>query len=470
MKRTSTPKDMSRALPDYVGLSSPVPGANRAPWYRSTFPTYAGIFLWVGFYLTLAGPTLAYASPAVCLWGVLLAGFLCFALYYYAPAMLGMQTGRSLYVVGSSTFGVTGGYIMPGLLMGLLQVGWVAVIASVACSFIMKGLNQTSKTLFIILVIIWVYSLGWVAIKGIRHVGHVAKFSNWVPLIMIIIVFWANKGGISHYAAPHKDSWTGFLNMLAIVIGYFATAGAAGADFGMNNRNRKDVVFGGILGIVVGALIAGGLPILSVAGYLGRHAGPRTYDYSAAIATVGTLAPAMFFLFAAASIVPTCFSSFIASNSFSTMLPRIPRSASTLVAISVSALLAITGVASNLVGFFGIVGASFGPICGAMAADYLGSGMRWSGPRYGVNWAGYIAWAVGFFIGIPDHIPGMPTAWVNADNPSPLYAFIAGFVVYLILAQLGLRPRLMDASMSKSKIGDSAIEMGRYEGRITGVD
>ena len=46
-----------------------------------------------------------------------------------------------------------------------------------------------------------------------------------------------------------------------------------------------------------------------------------------------------------------------------------------------SVVLAITGVAANLVPFFQIVGASFGPICGAMAADYLLSGRKWAGPR-----------------------------------------------------------------------------------------
>ncbi len=435
---------MQRKLPEYVSRSVPVPVAGRTPWYKSTFPTYAGIFLWVGFYLKLAGPTLGFAGAGVCLWGLLVAGLLCFALYYYVPAMLGMQTGRPLYVVGASTFGTTGGYFIPGLLMGFLQVGWVAVIAAVAATFIMNGLNQTSKALFTIIVVVWVYSLGWVAVKGIHHVGRVAKFLNWVPLIMILFVLWANRGGISHYHVPHQDSLTGFLNVLTIVIGYFATAGAAGADFGMNNGSRKDIVLGGIFGIVLGILIAGGLPILSVAGYLGRDPGARSYDYSAAIAGVGTLAPVMFFLFAAASLVPTCFSSFIAANSFSTMLPKVSRTVSTFAAVTVSAILAITGVANNLVGFFSIVGASFAPICGAMAADYLLAGKRWSGPRLGINWAGCIAWAIGFLVGIPDYIPGLPAAWVKADNPSGLYSFAVGFVVYLILAKLGLRPPVVN--------------------------
>ena len=435
---------MTTSVSEYVKLSTPVPLASRVPWYKSTFPTYIGIFLWVGFYLELAGPTIGKAHISVCLWGLLVAGLLCFALYYYVPAMLGMQTGHPLYVVGSSAFGMTGGYLIPGLLMGMLQVGWVAVIAGVAADFIMKGLGQTSHGLFSVIVVVWVYSLGWIAIKGIHHVGRVAKFLNWIPLIMMLIVFWANRDGIAQYHVRHDDPWIGFVNVITIVIGYFATAGAAGADFGMNNRNQKDIVKGGIFGIVVGVLLAGGLPILSVAGYLGRNAGPETYSYTAAIASVGALAPLMFFLFAAASLVPTCFSSFIAANSFSTMLPKIPRTVSTVVAITISATLAITGVASNLVGFFGIVGASFSPICGAMAAEYIETGRRWSGPREGINWAGYIAWTIGFLVGIPDHIYGLPAAWISADNPAVLYSFAVGFIVYVLLAKLGLRSAVVD--------------------------
>jgi cytosine permease len=263
-----------------------------------------------------------------------------------------MQTGRPLYVVGASTFGTTDGYLAPGLLMGFLQIGWVALIAAISADFIMPGLNRDSKLLFSVIVLVWVYSL-----------GRVAKASNWIPLLMILIVFWANRSGTSHYQVEHQNPAAGFLNVLTIVIGFFATAGAAGADFGMNNRNRKNIALGGILGIVGGAVLAGGLPILSVAGYLGRTTGVRDYNYTAAISSVGALAPVMFFLFAAASLVPTCFSSFIASNSFSAMLPRIR--ASTLAAVTVSAILAITGIANHLVDFFGIVGASFGPIYAA---------------------------------------------------------------------------------------------------------
>ena len=416
------------------------PAPTGFPGNKSTFPAYAGIFLWVGFYLKLAEPTISYAPLSVCLWALLLAGVLSFALYYYVPAMLGMQTGHSLYVVGTSTFGTTGGYLIPGLMMGFLQVGWVAVIASISAHFIMSGLNQTSKGLFCLIVVLWVYSLGWVAVKGIHYVGQVAKFLNWVPLFMILFVLWANRGGIPHFQPQHHEPVIGFLSVISIVIGFFASGGAAGADFGMNNASRKDIVLGGVFGIVLGTLVAGGVAILSVAGYLGRNAGPPSYDYTAAIASVGALAPVMFFLFAAASLVPTCFSSFIASNSFNTMLPRIPRSVSTFAALTVSALLAITGLADNLIGFFGIVAASFGPICGAMMADYLCAGRRWSGPRQGINWAGCAAWAVGFLVGVPDLIPGLPAGHRQSRQPVLPLLLCSRVSGLHSLARLGLRP------------------------------
>lgn len=441
---------MSQSLPDYVKASVPNPMGARSPWYKNTAPAYFGIFLWFPFYLTLAQQTLTRASIATSLLGLVVAGLLCFALYYYAPAMLGMQTGRTLYIVGTSTFGTTGGYLMPGLLMGVLQIGWFAVATYFATDYILRGLHSSSRVLFIVVAVIWAYALAWVAIKGIAYVARVAQILNWVPLAMIVIVFAANSGGLQSYHPPETlDNSGGFLIMLAIVIGFFATAGAAGADFGMNNRNRGDVVWGGLIGIAVAVVVAGGLPVLAVAGHLGLTSAaltPANLDFSAAVSQVGALASAIFFLFAAASVAPTCFCTFIASNSFATMLPKVPRSLSTVLAVTVGMLLAVTGVAQNLIGFFTIVGASFGPICGAMAADYFLEGGRWSGPRQGISWAGYISWALGFLLGVLPQIPGVPDSLVALDRPAPLVSFVAGFVVYWLLAKAGLRPAVVSES------------------------
>ena len=84
-----------------------------------------------------------------------------------------------------------------------------------------------------------------------------------------------------------------------------------------------------------------------------------------------------------------------------------------MVAVTVAIALAATGVAENLIGFFTIVGASFGPICGAMTADYLLSGKKWAGPREGVSVAGYGAWALGFLVGILPFLPVSPESEIG---------------------------------------------------------
>ncbi len=432
-------------LPDYITKSVPNPISNRAPWYVNTAPTYAGVFLWVAFYQALAAGSIDRASLAVCILALAVAGLLSYALYYYAPAMLGMKTGLPLYVVGSSTFGTLGGYVMPGLLMGLLQVGWFAVGTFFATQFILKGLglNSNPKTsLFAIVAVVWGYTMAYIGAKGIQYVAKVALYLNGIAFLMVLVVFLKTMGGLSaNTVDPAKAApFVAFTLLIQAVIGFFATAGAAGTDFGMNSRNEKDVRLGGLTGVALAILYAGGLPLLSVAGARALNPNLTSFAYGDTIGVLGgILASAVFLLFAITSIPSACFCAFIAGNSFSTMIPGVRRISSMMVAVSVAILLAITGVAQNLIGFFTIVGASFGPICGAMAADYLLSGKKWAGPRQGINWAGYGAWALGFFVGILPFLP-VSDSLKSASQPAVLYSFVTGFVVYALLAKLGLEP------------------------------
>lgn len=431
-------------LPDYIAKAVPNPASNRAPWFANTAPSYAGIFLWVVFYMQLAVGTLDRANPWLLVGAVVLAGVLSYKLYYYVPAMLGMKTGYPLYVVGSSTFGTLGGYVMPGLLMGLLQIGWFSVGTFVSTNFILTGmgLKAEPKTLpFIIVAVLWTYVMAFVGVKGIQYVAKVSLYLNAIPLLMVIIVFFQTAGGVAKYTPPQSDPYAGFMLVVAAVIGFFATAGAAGADFGMSSRNEGDVSKGGWVGIALAVVIAGGLPILSVAGAHGLNPAMTSFSYDAVIGSMGGfLAPAMLFLFAIASIVPACFCAFIAGNSFSTMLPGVPRMGSTMAGVTVALVLAVTGAAADLIGFFSIVGASFGPICGAMTADYLLAGRKWAGPRQGINWAGYIAWALGFVVGILPFLPLSPEAKSMAQ-PAVVYSYLTGFAVYWLLAKAGLEPK-----------------------------
>src|SRR5439155_23327580 len=151
---------------------------------------------------------------------------------------------------------------------------------------------------------------------GIQYVARVSLYLNLIPFLMILIVFSKTAPGISNHVVSEPNPLFAFTLLLQIVIGFFATAGAAGADFGMNNRNEKDVRLGGLTGIALAVLFAGGLPILSVAGARALNPNIQSFGYDAVISSMGgVLASAMFFLFTIASIGSPSFSAFITGNS-----------------------------------------------------------------------------------------------------------------------------------------------------------
>src|SRR5262249_23689315 len=129
-------------------------------------------------------------------------------------------------------------------------------------------------------------------------------------------------------------------------------------------------------------------------------------------------------------------------NSFKTVMPRVNPFISVGLGAVVSMILAITGYAGNLKAVFGIIGASFGPICGAMCVDYLLAGCTWPGPRAGWNPAGWGGGLLAFMVGMlrnrhawNEAIPTIPAA--------PINAFLIGAIVYYLLAKMGLESKVI---------------------------
>ncbi|MCD6174172.1 MAG: hypothetical protein J7K65_00200 [Planctomycetes bacterium] len=220
----------------------------------------------------------------------------------------------------------------------------------------------------------------------------------------------------------------------------------------MNSRNENDVALGGFFGVTVAAIVAGFLAILAIAGASGKNpeiaalvSDGKVFDaFFASIAETGGLAKVSAWVFVIACICPTGFCAFLASNAFATMLPKLPRIPMTLVAGGIGVILAATGIASNLVGFFLMVGAAFGPIAGVMLADYIRSS-GWNGPRKGINWAGYIAWAFGLVLGLL----GLITKGRFGYGLESLIPMVAAAAAYFVLAGFGLEPETLSLEQKK---------------------
>ncbi len=493
-------------LPSYISGAIPNPKDKRAPWFKNTAPTYAGIFLWFVFWSGAVNSATAGGGLAqglgVALLGLVIAALICHFLFYLVPGLLGMRTGLPLYIVGTSTFGAKGGFLMPGFLMGVLQFGWLGVNAFFSAQLLSPVLGVPAK----ILMVVWAILAAFVGLKGIQYVAKVATYLPLIPLATLLILFAKTAGGLGSFdpkvmADVHNEvAQTGWmtaapspamsvLGVLAFVItyivGFFATAGAAGVDFGTNSKDAKDVSKGGLFGIALAIILTAGLSTCIVAGVYGSKdlkdkavaaakasaekavqdvelkAGTAVTDEQREAAAVNAthgalydatglmkiilgdkLAGILMFLLALAAFPPACFSSFIAANSFKTTLPQVHPFISVGIGTAVSIVLAVTGLAGDAIGVFTIIGASFGPICGAMLVDYLLNGKKWSGPRAGFNPAGWIAWAVGFAVGISTN----PKIGAPQEITAPVAAFVVGAVVYAICFKIGLKSAVLPVS------------------------
>ena len=442
-------------LPSYITSAVPLGTDKRAPWYKNTAPTYAGIFLWFIFWDSMSSNGLSIGGLGPTLIGIVLGAVICHVLFYLVPGTLGMKTGLPLYVVGTSTFGAMGGLIMPGFLMGALQFGWLGVNTFGSADALAKGFNAPG--LYVPLCVIWALGAAFVGLKGIQYVAKVATYLPLIPLAVLLMAVALFAGSAGSYTPPpaapgsSSGSMAAILAMIAAVVGFFATAGAAGVDICSNNRDKSDVSMGGIVGIIIAIVFTAGISVVAIAG--ARAAGvvdPTVVNTTAALqkkVSPGLFAVMMIGL-TLASFPGACFSSFIAANSFKTVMPKVNPFVSVGIGAVISIILAVTGAAGKLPSVFGLIGASFGPICGAMMVDYLLSGGEWSGPRAGFNPAGWIAWALGFIVGIlPNSL--MPAAMQVNIPCAPVAAFIVGAVAYFVCAKMGLQTAVIPLPAAK---------------------
>jgi cytosine permease len=321
--------------------------------------------------------------------------------------------------------------------------------------------------------VIWAVIAAFIGLKGIKYVGMIASYMPIIPVVALLVLLACTVGGVFSFdpatavdagiaaaADPPKEiatvglygkgllgSLAGQLGVLSVlcayIVGFFATAGAAGCDMGSNNKDRGAVICAGLVGIAGVTIFTGAIALIAVAG--AQASGTILYSelnpYGTLTKIMGsTLGGVFVFLLALAAFPSACFSSLIAANSFKTTLPKVNPFISCGIGTAVACVLIVSTLAGKLGPVFGFIGASFGPVCGAMMADYLLAGKKWAGPREGFNLAGWISWVVGFAVG------GLPLLGILSEviPCPPVSAFVVGFVLYWILAKAGLESKKLD--------------------------
>ena len=297
-------------LPFYLQAAKPVPLANRAPWYKTIAPAYIGVMLWFVFWQDLvtcgtgkyvhSGGVIAngFFYPFL---GLTIAAVICHFLFYLVPGLLGMRTGLPLYVVGTSTYGARGGLFMPGLLMGLLQFGWLAVnsfmVAKILCKCFNVGMTPDALEATVpswphgIIAASFAILAAFIGLKGIKYMARVATYLPLIPVLVLLVLLAITCTGLGSFnlnmlklpapatpecATPWSD-WQIVAILCVYIVGFFATAGAAGVDIASNSRSVEDVHTGGVTGILLPTVLAGWVVMFIIAGAYGggmvQHAG-----------------------------------------------------------------------------------------------------------------------------------------------------------------------------------------------------
>jgi cytosine permease len=137
-------------------------------------------------------------------------------------------------------------------------------------------------------------------------------------------------------------------------------------------------------------------------------------------------------------LAPGIFAALLYGRRFNELWPWWRRLYWTLIGMAVAYVLIALRITARLDMVYTLLGATFAPIAGALAAESLRTASPWPGPRRGVNPAGVAAWVVGFAVGViplAGQLAAVPT--LNRVQPAAVLAFTAAFLVNLVVGRLG---------------------------------
>ena len=286
--------------------------------------------------------------------------------------------------------------------------------------------------------------------KGIKYVAGVATYLPIIPLVVLLLGLVKLGGSAGDYkpvadAAASGGAMKAIFLMVAAIVGFFATAGAAGVDICSSNRDKRDVSLGGIVGIVIAVIFTAGISVIAVAGAQASKMVDRDADddYGVGEDDSPDIFAACMIGLTLAAFPGACFSSLIAANSFKTTMPKVNPFISVGIGAMASIILAVTGAAKELPSVFGLHRRLLRPHRGRDGGG-LPHGRREMGrPRAGFNPAGWAAWLIGFIVGILPN-PMLAPLGIHVDVPcAPVAAFIVGAVVYFVLAKMGMESRVI---------------------------
>ncbi len=428
---------------EYLSKTQPLSPTAMKSWFHNLLPCYLGMFVWLGYYQGLSGGTIDRAPFGLLFFAILAGGILSHALFFRIPATMGMQTGYPTGVIGSSTFGSQGAQFAPGLLLGLVQAALLGVSGYYAARAMVVGFGlegDAGQAVQIGVGASWCLLFAFLGRFALKMVVRVALALSALPLLVMVAGVFSAKEGIAQHGLDLPEPLAAFTLTVHMVTAFFATIAAASPGLARHAESKTDIQAGGLFGIVIPGCLMGGVAMLTVAGARYLSPGLEGFGYLEAVtAVMGGLGPVMAVLLLVGGIPAAAFIAWMANDSFAVMLPETSRVANALIIGVIAAVVCAAGLPGNLQVFFTVTAALTAPLCGIMAADYWQHDKRWPHTRPGINYAGYGALALGAIVGIVPLLP-IPENFLVIAHPAAVYSCLAGFIGYIVLGNLGLKP------------------------------
>ena len=265
------------------------------PWYLTVAPAYLGLFVWGPFFDQLWLADLLRSHPAWLVGEALLASILCYLLFYLPLAWWGLHTRQGLATVSASTFGTLGSEWINGLGIAMASVVWYAVAVNYAVDSTLLGLQACGliersslngielgpialkSPVFLGTALFWIYITGMSSLWGLTGVV-VALMRIYAPVALLLLTatalsflpnlgaFHSASAAIMSNGASSSPGETVDPSVIQLIIGFFAMAGLLSVDWGAVSRNRRDLVVGGLTGVVLTSFCTAMMALVVVAG------------------------------------------------------------------------------------------------------------------------------------------------------------------------------------------------------------
>jgi hypothetical protein len=449
------------------------------PWYLTITPAFLGLFVWAPFFDQLwAGDLTRHELPWL-FGSAAVAAILCFGLYFIA-ASWGLAARRPLAFVAASTFGPAGSDWITGIAIAAASIVWYGVAIDFSVDSILLGLHAAGliapadlaarhigpfavkSPVYLCTALFWIYITGTAGLLKLAGVV-VALMRFYAPIALLLltaVALWFLPSlasyrldralAIATEMSP-SASWRGHDPAWQMILGFFAMTSLASVDHGAEARGRRDVVLGGLTGIVLAAAWTASMALIVTAGaivrILGTHSAsaastvepfpfPISFRWAVFHGIGGAPAGTILILFGLAALAPACYAARVYGETLSNRWPRLGHWGWTWIGGAIALFLAATSNLTRLELIYSAMGAVFAPAIGAIAGDWLQHRGRWPGIRHGPAAAGgVIAWGSGLLIALASEFARAVNPAVAAWAPAFACGFAVSFVVSWLLCR-----------------------------------